>query len=177
MSRLPSSKTVRRAHLRSRMRDRAGKAVWCGVRTAPQAGAGGRVAAQAYGGDGAPSVLAVLRGLRGHAAPGRAGKTGADAGRDGVSSSRLPNDRGATPTPARATQTADGNLWMTGACWLYCRREGARVLRVGSVSTPGATGDVYACGPCIAELDRIAVLLVAVAAACCAGNAHREKKR
>ncbi|AXK37476.1 hypothetical protein DVA86_19355 [Streptomyces armeniacus] len=52
-------------------------------------------------------------------------------------------------------QTGDGNAWVTGACWLYCRREGVRVLWVGSVRTPGATGDVYACGPCIAELDRM----------------------
>jgi hypothetical protein len=52
-------------------------------------------------------------------------------------------------------QTGDGNAWLTGACWLYCRREGVRMLWVGSVSTPGATGDVYACGPCIAELDHM----------------------
>ncbi|WP_020684154.1 hypothetical protein [Streptomyces prunicolor] len=44
---------------------------------------------------------------------------------------------------------------MTGACWLYCRREGVAVLWVGSVTTPGATGDVYACGPCLAELDHM----------------------
>ncbi|MGY1452566.1 hypothetical protein [Streptomyces sp. SS8] len=53
-------------------------------------------------------------------------------------------------------QTDDGNQWVTGACWLYCRREGVRVLWVGSVTTPGTTGDVYACGPCIAELDHMA---------------------
>ncbi|MEU0083551.1 hypothetical protein [Streptomyces sp. NPDC006274] len=41
---------------------------------------------------------------------------------------------------------------MSGVCWLDCRRDGVRVLWVGSVNTPGATGDVYACGPCIAEL-------------------------
>ncbi|WP_230396636.1 hypothetical protein [Streptomyces blattellae] len=29
------------------------------------------------------------------------------------------------------------------------------MLWVGSVTTPGATGDVYACGPCLAELDHI----------------------
>ncbi|GAA2635657.1 hypothetical protein [Streptomyces axinellae] len=52
-------------------------------------------------------------------------------------------------------QTDDSNRWVTGSCWLYCRREGVRVLWVGSVSTPGATGDVYACGPCLAELDHI----------------------
>jgi hypothetical protein len=52
-------------------------------------------------------------------------------------------------------QTDDGNPWQTGACWLYCRREGVRVLWIGSVNTPGATGDVYACGPCIAEFDHM----------------------
>ncbi|MGW2177073.1 hypothetical protein ACWCXX_03055 [Streptomyces sp. NPDC001732] len=52
-------------------------------------------------------------------------------------------------------QTDDCNTWVTGGCWLYCRREGVRVLWVGSVNTPGATGDVYACGPCLVELDRI----------------------
>jgi hypothetical protein len=49
-------------------------------------------------------------------------------------------------------QTDDGNPWVTGGCWLYCRRVGVRVLWVGSVSAPGATGDVFACGQCIAEL-------------------------
>ncbi|WP_330239818.1 hypothetical protein [Streptomyces sp. NBC_00525] len=44
---------------------------------------------------------------------------------------------------------------MTGTCWLYCRREGIAVLWVGAVVTPGATGDVYACGPCVAELARM----------------------
>lgn len=52
-------------------------------------------------------------------------------------------------------QAGDGNAWVTGACWLYCRREGVAVLWVGSVATPGARGDVYACGPCIAELDHM----------------------
>ncbi|MEW2453508.1 hypothetical protein [Streptomyces albus] len=52
-------------------------------------------------------------------------------------------------------QSGDGNAWLTGTCWLYCRREGVAVLWVGSVATPGATGDVYACGPCIAELDHM----------------------
>lgn len=52
-------------------------------------------------------------------------------------------------------QTDDGNPWETGLCWLYCRREGARVLWVGSVKTPGATGDAFACGPCLAELDHM----------------------
>ncbi|MFE4794029.1 hypothetical protein ACFRFL_02725 [Streptomyces sp. NPDC056708] len=52
-------------------------------------------------------------------------------------------------------QPDDGNAWVTGNCWLYCRREGVRVLWVGSVHAPGATGDLYACGPCVAELDHM----------------------
>ncbi|MGY1452401.1 hypothetical protein [Streptomyces sp. SS8] len=56
------------------------------------------------------------------------------------------------PLPAH---TDDANGWTTGGCWLYCRREGVRVLWIGSVRTPGAAGDVYACGPCIAELDHM----------------------
>ncbi|MEU1019480.1 hypothetical protein ABZ383_30810 [Streptomyces sp. NPDC005900] len=44
---------------------------------------------------------------------------------------------------------------MTGTRWLYCRRRGVRVLWVGSVRTPGATGDLYACGACVAEPDHM----------------------
>ncbi|MEU3227455.1 hypothetical protein ABZ695_30390 [Streptomyces sp. NPDC006976] len=60
--------------------------------------------------------------------------------------------RDAWPVVARAD---DGNAWLTGRCWLFCRREGVRVLWLGSVTTPGATGDVYACGSCVAELARM----------------------
>ncbi|MEW1546058.1 hypothetical protein [Streptomyces tsukubensis] len=60
--------------------------------------------------------------------------------------------REAWPGPAR---TDDGNEWVTGACWLYCRRESVRVLWVGSVHTPAATGDLYACGDCVAEIARL----------------------
>lgn len=55
-----------------------------------------------------------------------------------------------------AAQTGDGNAWVTGTCWLYCRREAVAVLWVGSVAAPGASGDVYDCGPCVAELARMA---------------------
>ncbi|URM90931.1 hypothetical protein LUW75_14105 [Streptomyces sp. MRC013] len=54
-----------------------------------------------------------------------------------------------------AARSGDGNPWTTGVCWLFCRRTGVAVLWVGSVTTPGATGDVYACGPCLAELDHM----------------------
>lgn len=52
-------------------------------------------------------------------------------------------------------QTDDANPWATGLCWLYCRRQATRVLWVGTVKTPGATGAAYACGPCLTELDHL----------------------
>lgn len=52
-------------------------------------------------------------------------------------------------------QAGDGNAWVPGVCWLFCRREGVAVLWVGSVVTPGAGGEMYACGACIAELDHM----------------------
>lgn len=69
--------------------------------------------------------------------------------------SALTTDRAWHITWPPVAQPDDGNRWVTGACWLYCRREGVRVLWVGSVRTPGATDDLYACGPCITELDRM----------------------
>lgn len=59
--------------------------------------------------------------------------------------------REAWPPVARA---GDGNAG-AGVCWLFCRREGVAVLWVGSVITPGAGGEMYACGSCIAELDHM----------------------
>ncbi|MEO3849381.1 hypothetical protein ABGB09_17360 [Streptomyces sp. B8F3] len=60
--------------------------------------------------------------------------------------------RGGWPAVARG---GDGNAWVPGVCWLFCRREGVAVLWVGSVVTPGAGGEMYACGACIAELDHM----------------------
>ncbi|MER5629522.1 hypothetical protein [Streptomyces nitrosporeus] len=60
--------------------------------------------------------------------------------------------RDAWPPVARP---GDGGAWVVGACWLYCRREDVAVLWVGTVTTPGATGDVYACGPCLVELGQL----------------------
>jgi hypothetical protein len=57
-----------------------------------------------------------------------------------------------SPLPA---QPDDGNEWETGRCWLYCRREGVRVLWIGPVRTPGADAHLYACGACIAELTHM----------------------
>ncbi|MEU3597380.1 hypothetical protein ABZ714_01390 [Streptomyces sp. NPDC006798] len=48
--------------------------------------------------------------------------------------------------------SGDGNGWLTGGCWLYCGRREVPVLWVGSVHTPGAIGELYACGGCLAEI-------------------------
>ncbi|MDT0267042.1 hypothetical protein RM844_12155 [Streptomyces sp. DSM 44915] len=53
------------------------------------------------------------------------------------------------PVPHRGT---GGNEWVTGRCWLYCRRENISVLWIGPIRAPRADGDLYACGQCIAEL-------------------------
>ncbi|MDT0307106.1 hypothetical protein RM780_09040 [Streptomyces sp. DSM 44917] len=53
----------------------------------------------------------------------------------------------------RAPSASD---WVTGRCWLYCRRENVRVLWIGPLRTPVAEGDLYACGRCIAELMLLA---------------------
>ncbi|MFE4250658.1 hypothetical protein ACFRU3_14330 [Streptomyces sp. NPDC056910] len=50
-------------------------------------------------------------------------------------------------------QTGDGNEWITGRCWLYCRREGIRVTWIGPACTPNGERPIYACAVCIAELD------------------------
>lgn len=56
------------------------------------------------------------------------------------------------PLPAR---TDDLNDWVTGLCMLYCRRDQVRVLWLGPVRVPGATGGMYGCGQCMAELDHM----------------------
>nr|WP_240979672.1 hypothetical protein [Streptomyces sp. HNM0574] len=52
-------------------------------------------------------------------------------------------------------QRDDGNAWVRGLCMLYCRNRCADVLWLGPVRTPGAAGQVYACGACLAELDHM----------------------
>ncbi|MBM9508076.1 hypothetical protein [Actinacidiphila acididurans] len=57
------------------------------------------------------------------------------------------------PPTARAD---DANSWTTGQCWLWCGREPARVLRIGSATTLNVTADVFACTACVRILaDRI----------------------
>ena len=61
--------------------------------------------------------------------------------------------RGGLPTPAG---TDDGNQWVDGFCWLYCGQKWTRVLWIGPASVAGVQAPMYACGPCIRELqDRI----------------------
>jgi hypothetical protein len=58
--------------------------------------------------------------------------------------------RGGLPAPAG---TDDGNHWIDGLCWLYCGQKWTRVLWIGPVSVAGAQAAMYACGPCIRELQ------------------------
>ncbi|MFD9973240.1 hypothetical protein ACFWZR_02865 [Streptomyces sp. NPDC059017] len=58
--------------------------------------------------------------------------------------------RGGLPAPAA---TDDGNRWEDGRCWLYCGQQWTRVLWIGPVSVAGAQAPMYACGPCIQELQ------------------------
>lgn len=62
--------------------------------------------------------------------------------RPGPPSSRLPP----------MAQTDDGNHWVTGRCWLWCGRESARVVWVGSAGALGVTADVFACEACALSL-------------------------
>lgn len=67
--------------------------------------------------------------------------------------------RGGMPEPAA---TDDDNKWIDGYCWLFCGRQWTRVVWIGPASVAGAQAPMYACGPCIRELqERIwqAVLL------------------
>ncbi|WP_338671785.1 hypothetical protein V1460_02210 [Streptomyces sp. SCSIO 30461] len=58
--------------------------------------------------------------------------------------------RGGLPTPAA---TDDGNEWVDGFCWLYCGQRWTRVLWIGPARVAGAQAPMYACGPCIRELQ------------------------
>ncbi|GAA2138000.1 hypothetical protein GCM10009760_18950 [Kitasatospora kazusensis] len=58
--------------------------------------------------------------------------------------------RGGLPAPAA---TDDGNHWVDGFCWLYCGQQWTRVLWIGPASVAGAQAAMFACGPCIEELQ------------------------
>ncbi|MFJ5882906.1 hypothetical protein [Kitasatospora cineracea] len=58
--------------------------------------------------------------------------------------------RGGLPAPAR---TDDGNPWVDGICWLYCGQRWTRVLWIGPATVAGMNAPMFACGPCIAELQ------------------------
>ncbi|WP_149181171.1 hypothetical protein [Streptomyces sp. TRM49041] len=59
--------------------------------------------------------------------------------------------RGGLPDPPA---TDDGNHWVDGLCWLYCGQQSTRVLWIGPASVAGAQAPMYACGPCIQELQQ-----------------------
>lgn len=54
--------------------------------------------------------------------------------------------------PAQAA-TDDGNHWVDGFCWLYCGQQWTRVLWIGPATVAGAQAAMFACGPCIQELQ------------------------
>ncbi|MFJ9523128.1 hypothetical protein ACIRPK_33390 [Kitasatospora sp. NPDC101801] len=56
-------------------------------------------------------------------------------------------DRPETPVPN------DGNPWVTGRCWLYCRRDNVLVIWIGPVTVVGATAAMFACATCISRLN------------------------
>ncbi|MCH5674714.1 hypothetical protein [Streptomyces gilvus] len=58
--------------------------------------------------------------------------------------------RGELPAPAA---TDDGNEWIDGFCWLYCGQQWTRVLWIGPARVAGTQAPMYACGPCIRELQ------------------------
>lgn len=58
--------------------------------------------------------------------------------------------RGGLPEPAA---TDDGNAWTDGYCWLFCGRQWTRVLWIGPAGVAGIQAPMYACGPCIRELQ------------------------
>ena len=58
--------------------------------------------------------------------------------------------RGGPPSPAA---TDDNNQWVDGFCWLYCGQQWTRVLWIGPANVAGAQAAMFACGPCIQELQ------------------------
>ncbi|MFJ9693132.1 hypothetical protein [Kitasatospora sp. NPDC101183] len=58
--------------------------------------------------------------------------------------------RGCLPAPAA---TDNRNPWVDGFCWLYCGQQWTRVLWIGPATVAGAQAPMYACGPCIQELQ------------------------
>ncbi|MFE7531668.1 hypothetical protein ACFU7Y_39090 [Kitasatospora sp. NPDC057542] len=58
--------------------------------------------------------------------------------------------RGDVPDPPA---TDDGNAWVDGFCRLHCGQQWTRVLWIGPAHVAGAQAPMYACGPCIRELQ------------------------
>ena len=56
------------------------------------------------------------------------------------------------PRPATAW---DRPGWVSGMCWLYCRRDGIPVFWIGPATSSGIQAPMYACETCLAELDEM----------------------
>lgn len=48
-----------------------------------------------------------------------------------------------------------GDPWITGTCWLYCRRSNVTVTWIGPVVSSGAQAPLHGRAMCIAELDHM----------------------
>jgi hypothetical protein len=46
-----------------------------------------------------------------------------------------------------------GIVWVTGSCWLYCRRSDLPVMWIGTAQTAGVYAPLYACEQCLAVLS------------------------
>lgn len=52
-------------------------------------------------------------------------------------------------------QEGDSCPWVSGACMLSCRRDDVRVLWLGPIHAPSGIGALYACAPCVCELNQL----------------------
>ncbi|WP_431782315.1 hypothetical protein [Streptomyces chumphonensis] len=55
------------------------------------------------------------------------------------------------PRPARAEPGDD--RWVTGLCWLYCRRADVPVIWIGPAAFNGMHAPMHACERCLSELE------------------------
>lgn len=66
-------------------------------------------------------------------------------------------------TPGRIARDAHASesrrppdsLWVSGTCWLYCRRSDVSVTWIGPVVSSGMQAPLHGCAMCIAELDHM----------------------
>ncbi|MFJ4409535.1 hypothetical protein [Streptomyces sp. NPDC088910] len=82
--------------------------------------------------------------------------------------------RGGLPEPAT---TDDGNDWTDGYCWLFCGQQWTRVLWIGPANVAGAQAPMYACGPCINELqERVWQAILLTDGPAQPGSVHRRSR-